>query len=109
MRWWLPLVLLAACDPEEASFPCEDHPVVTWDSFGEGFVTQHCQSCDASTSPNLNGAPESVTFDDLETTLSHADRMLAVATGYNPIMPPEGGVPEDERLQLEIWLNCYAE
>ena len=108
MRWLFLGLLLTACDPADEAFPCEDSPVVTWNSFGESFVTQHCQACHASTSANRNGAPESVSFDDLDSALSHADRILAVATGATPIMPPEGGVDSDDRLLLETWLRCYA-
>lgn len=109
MRGVLLLALLAGCPPAEEPFPCEEYPVVTWNSFAEGFLTEHCQSCHASTSPDRNEAPESVSFDDLDSALSHADRILLVATGEDPYMPPEGGTTEEERLQVEIWLHCYAE
>lgn len=110
MRLFASLLLLGACQTvEEEPFPCEDYPVVTWDSFAHGFVTQHCQACHASGSADRNDAPVAVNFDDLDLTLEYADRILVVATGDDPVMPPVGGVDEDDRLRLEIWLECYAE
>ena len=85
---------------------CASVPVVTWDSFGKGFVTGSCQTCHASTSPNLHGAPEDVVFDTEADVLESAALVLEVATGDAPRMPPEGGVSEDDRARLEWWLTC---
>ena len=42
---------------------CADVPVVTWSTFGQGFVDFYCQGCHASTTQNRHDAPESVVFD----------------------------------------------
>lgn len=85
---------------------CATSPVVTWDSWGRGFVTENCQSCHASTSSDRNGAPEGVVFDTEADVWDQAAMILAVATGDKPIMPPMGGVHEDDRYLLEVWLTC---
>lgn len=88
---------------------CEDAPVATWENFGQGFMTENCQSCHASTASNRRGAPIGATFDDLESTLVWTDRILARATGDNISMPPQGGVGEDDRYLLEVWLTCWED
>jgi uncharacterized membrane protein len=98
-----------AKENEETGGPCADLPVLTWDNFGQGFLIENCQACHASSSPNRNGAPEDVTFDTEEQALAWADAILATAGGEAPRMPPEGGVSDDDRQRLEIWLNCYRE
>ena len=104
------LLALLACNPPATETAdtglCQDLPTVTWDNFGDGFMTQACQSCHASGSPSREGAPLSVTFDTQQQTLAQRDRILARATGDAPDMPPQGGVHEDDRLKLEWWLLC---
>lgn len=104
--------LLVACAGEELPTDsydrCADLPVTTWDNFGAGFVTQSCQTCHSSTSPNRLGAPEDVTFDDAEQVWAQADRVLQrVVTDAD--MPPQGGVTEEDRRRLDIWLTCGDE
>jgi len=86
---------------------CDDAPMVTWDSFGEGFVTESCQTCHASTATNRNGAPLSVVFDTREETLAQADAILRVVTSDVPTMPPQGGISEDDRALVSYWLTCW--
>ena len=81
--------------------------MVTWDDFGQGFTRGRCEPCHASTATARNGAPESVTFDTPQDVAAHQDRILALATGDSPIMPPAGGVTADERYELEVWLRCH--
>lgn len=88
---------------------CADAPVLMWANFGQGFVTENCQSCHASTSESRHDAPEGVTFDTLADAVAQADRMLARATGDSPDMPPEGGVSDEDREKLEIWLRCWID
>ncbi len=118
MRPALLLAALAACgadkgeagvDSGDTGTPawCDDAPVLTWANFGEGFVTESCQSCHASTTLDRRGAPADVVFDDRETTLALGDRVLARATGDRPTMPPQGGVTDDDRERLAIWLTCW--
>ena len=86
---------------------CGDAPVLTWENFGQGFLTENCQTCHASAAPDRNGAPSAVTFDDKDESLALADQILARASGDDADMPPEGGVADEERLKLEIWLSCW--
>jgi uncharacterized membrane protein len=102
------LAMLACGAEEEALDPlCEEAPVVTWDYWGEGFLAESCQSCHASTSVDRRGAPEGVSFDTEPQVRAQAEAILAVATGEEPSMPPGGGVSEDDRYLLEIWLSCW--
>jgi hypothetical protein len=88
---------------------CADAPVIMWNNFGDGFLTENCQACHASTSTNRYDAPEDVVFDTLDDVKAHADAMLLAATGDDPRMPPEGGVDDEDRLKLEIWLTCWLD
>lgn len=99
------LLLLVGCAAPDI---CEEAPTVTWDNFAAGFVSENCQSCHASTSTDRNYAPENVTFDTEEELWAHAPDVLGVATGENPFMPPQGGVSEDDRYQLEVMLSCTS-
>lgn len=98
------LLLLAGCGAE--SRLCADAPVTTYDNFGAGFLTQSCATCHASTTLDRNGAPPGVVFDTEEDVWAQADRILAVTAGDAPTMPPQGGVTEDDRYRLEVWLTC---
>ena len=88
---------------------CEDVPLVTYETFGQGFIIENCQSCHASTSTNRYGAPESIHFDTYEEIIATADDILAEVTGDNPQMPSAGGVDEDKRMLLQIWLECWED
>ena len=86
---------------------CSDVPVVTWSTFGQGFMDFYCQGCHASTTQNRHDAPESVVFDNEEDCIDQAGRILARSIGPNPTMPPSGGVIEDDLYLLEVWLTCW--
>lgn len=107
------LLWLIACgdkDPVDSDPGlCADAPVVTWDNFGAGFITQECQPCHASTAANRQDAPADVTFDTREQAWAWADRILARAATDPATMPPEGGVEADDRLLLQVWLLCAEE
>lgn len=111
----IPLLLLAlACedagDDSGAADPlCQDAPVVTWEYWGQGFLTESCQSCHAATAVDRNGAPTSITFDTEAQVWSHRAAILQTATGEAPTMPPRGGLSQDDRDLLEIWLRCWLE
>ncbi len=128
-RWLLLPLLLAACQGDDDDAPstadptaesadtavvdtgtpadavCADAPRITWENFGAGFVTEACQSCHASTTPNRQGAPASVTFDSEEEALALADRILARVVDAGD-MPPQGGITSDDRYLVEVWLRC---
>ena len=85
---------------------CDDVATVTYNNFGQGFMTENCQGCHASTAPNRYGAPEEVSFDAVEDCWTWVDRILARSTGDSPSMPPQGGVSDDDRIRLSWWLRC---
>lgn len=98
----------AAAVDTEAEF-CDGAPLMTYENFGAGFVTENCQACHASTTVNHYGAPENVTFDTREQCWQWRDRILARAGVDDPTMPPNGGVTDDDRLRLRWWLICAPE
>jgi hypothetical protein len=109
-RLLLTLLLLGGCGPDDETDVdplCVDAPVLTWDNFGRGFLTQNCQSCHASTSLDRQDAPVDITFDTEADVAVHQFLILLAATGDAPIMPPEGGVDALDREKLEIWLTCF--
>ena len=85
---------------------CVGAATLDWDNFGHGFLTVQCDGCHASTAADRYGAPEDLTFDTVDEAWSHADSIVGVATGEAPIMPPRGGVSEDDRVRLGWWLLC---
>jgi len=88
---------------------CEDVPVVTWESWGQGFLVEACQGCHASTARDRYGAPASVVFDTEADAYRWKDRILSRAAAETPSMPPAGGVSEAERELLTIWLTCWID
>ena len=94
---------------------CDSSPVITWNNFGNGFVTENCNACHAADAPYRQTAsadvvpPQSATFDTEAQVMAAKDAILAFATGEDPLMPPEGGVPLLDRERLEIWLTCVED
>jgi uncharacterized membrane protein len=108
-------LLLGACGGPDATdaapdgeLPaiCADAPTVTWESFGAGFVKESCQPCHATTAPDRHDAPEVVAFDAEEDVWRWAPQVLHAVAGEPPTMPPQGGVSDDDRYLLEVWLTC---
>jgi hypothetical protein len=91
---------------------CDEQPMLTWETFGQAFFLENCQACHGSEAINRFGAPEAVSFDTEAQTWEWVERIVSraldgdVETG--PDMPPSGGVPEEERFKLEVWLRCDA-
>ncbi len=103
------LSLLVGCStvPSGAdSAGCADAPLLTYDNFGRGFLTQNCQPCHATAAPDRHGANPSVTFDSYEDVVLEWDAIAAMATGDDPAMPPAGGILDEDREKLAIWLAC---
>lgn len=109
------LLLLLACTrdaPDSATDSqaegdfCADVPVVRWNNFGEGFLVGHCQGCHASTAPDRYGAPEAITFDNVDQVWLNAGGILYTVASEGPSMPPNGGVSDDDRMRLQWWLRC---
>ena len=99
-------LLLVACEEEVDDF-CEEVPVVTWDNFGADHMRHNCQTCHASTTADRHGAPLVVTFDTYEEVMGRKQRILEVAGGESPLMPPSGGVSAEDQWKLEVWLRCF--
>lgn len=94
----------------DALAPCDEQPVLTYDTFGRGFLAAYCDGCHAATAERRQGAPAEVTFDTHEQALAFADRILArtaPSDGSPPTMPPVGGVTDADRERLLVWLGCW--
>ena len=97
-------------EPDPVDDVCgPDIPLVSWQTFGEGFTATYCQGCHATTTLDRQGAPDEIFFDSEQDTLDIAQLVLASTTGEAPRMPPNGGPTEDDRELLSIWLTCFAE
>ena len=105
------LVACVACGSEsEPQAECGDEvPLVSWETFGEGFLTTYCQGCHAADSLDRQKAPETIVFDTEEDALANKAGILAAAASDAPTMPPNGGPGDADRDKLDIWLTCFAE
>lgn len=103
------LACTGATDSAPESGPCTDAPIVTYESFGRGFLKENCATCHAATSPERLGAPADVTLDDAAQAWAWKDRILARAAVEPATMPPQGGTTVDDREKLRIWLGCGVE
>jgi uncharacterized membrane protein len=90
---------------EDTGFACGSAPSVTWENWGRGFVTTHCQGCHASTAPDRYGATEGVHFDTVSDIRLWTDR-IRIRVLEEEDMPPAGGLSADERFLLEVFLDC---
>ena len=84
---------------------CDSSPSVTWDNWGSGFFTTHCQGCHASTTPDRYGATVGVDFDNLADLRQWHER-VRVRVLEDEDMPPAGGISEDELFLLGVLLDC---
>jgi uncharacterized membrane protein len=84
---------------------CANAPVVTWENFGAGFVTQNCQACHAASAPERQGAPSDVVFDTEDDVLERSAGVLGRVVDRGD-MPPQGGLTDDDRYLTEVWLTC---
>jgi hypothetical protein len=109
MRPVIALLALTACSDGAPATACgEDVPLVSWETFAEGFLRTYCQGCHASTTLDRQGAPLHVAFDTEEQALAVGDAILRVAASETPTMPPNGGPDPADREKLRLWLTCFA-
>lgn len=102
------ILLVAACAVEVGEETgCSAEPVVTWESFGEGLLVEHCQGCHASSAVDRHGAPIEVVFDTHEDAILRKEDILRVATSATPSMPPVLSLGDADRERLRVWLSCY--
>jgi hypothetical protein len=110
-------VMLCACDVQQhdddgVAPDCENDPVVTYDTFGRGFLAAYCNGCHGSHVVDRKGAPPATLLDDRDTVAMLGDRILArtmPADGSAPTMPPAGGITDDDRERLQVWLTCWPD
>lgn len=111
---------LGACGNDRAIGP-DDPPAppdpdtcetsyLTYGNFGEPFALDWCRGCHSSAIPAgmRQKAPMGVNFDTQEDITHWRERILMVAAGSQPTMPPAGGPPDEERALLAEWLGCGA-
>jgi len=135
MRLALLTILVTACAactntalpaPTQAVCPSPDPGTLTWDSFGQKFMTDYCTACHDSSLPHAqrNGAPLYHDYNTLIGVLETPDHIDQYAgsgpAAHNTRMPPaqcptdKGGplnracpTPSDaERTDLAVWLAC---
>jgi len=133
MRFVLLGLLIAACTndpppptPTQAKCPDPDPGTLTWDNFGQPFMTQFCTACHDSALPHSarNGAP---LYHDYNTLLGvlqipdHIDQWAGDGPAAdNTLMPPsrcpstpggslDSNCPQpttQQRMDLSVWLAC---
>lgn len=103
------LVLLACASGGDTAYSCDRDPPLTYETFGEGFVSKHCTGCHGSLvrDADRNGATQGVDLDTYGNVLVFAERFEArVLDPEVPEMPPGGGPTEEELRMLQEWLTC---
>lgn len=131
---FLCLFIIACSDtalPEPTGATCSDadRASLTWESFGQDFMTTYCTQCHASTLTHSqrNGAPLYHDFDSLQGTMKipdHVDEQAGKGPdATNRLMPPSrcpstpGGKldidclkpSDDQRAKLASWIACELE
>lgn len=106
---WLLLLFLTACGAKTIDEqPCND-TALTYASFGEAFMSTHCQTCHGALGSDRRGAPLAYDFGTVELVRAYKDRIFVRAASVNTTMPPGPDDPsEAEREQLAEWLACDA-
>jgi hypothetical protein len=107
MLLWVVIACSKGSDTGELN--CNDAPQVTYHNFGEAFLRHNCQGCHASSTENRYGAPESVSFDNIELVWNWKNRILATTIGDSATMPPAGKITDDESVMVYWWLECGKE
>ena len=94
---------ILACGSEETVTQEECSPFY-YENFGAGFMTEHCQGCHADGAIDREGAPQSVSFDDVSSIWEH--RATIIDEVEEETMPPAGGISDEERNAALEWLHC---
>lgn len=104
-------LLGAACGVdtlEETTCPPEG-TTLTYTSFGQSFLSAHCQRCHGGAGPAREGAPAAYDFGTAEDARAWKERIYARSAANNTTMPPGPDDPsEEERTKLAEWLACGA-
>ena len=104
------LALLLGCGgdaavSDSAASGCVSEHGLTWDGWGEGFMTTYCRACHSATSPDRRDAPEGVDFDTLDDVLQWRER-IEVRVIEEESMPVGGGILTDDLTLLADFLAC---
>ena len=101
-------LLLGACGPTADSGTdgaCDTDYALTWDAFGDPFFHTWCRSCHSAQAPQRFGAPPGIDFDTEDQARTWADTIRSVVIEEQS-MPLGGGVSEEQRGLLELYLDC---
>lgn len=107
----LTVVLLGGCKETTIDDrPCPPSgTTLTYDSFGRGFMSTHCQRCHGMPSKDRSGAPSAYDFGSRDDVLRYRERIFSRAAADNTTMPPgPDDPPEADREKLAEWLACGA-
>lgn len=109
-RWLAPLGLLAlGCGSgpgDSTGSTCPTDSSLTYTTFGQAFMTDHCLSCHRAGGPE---SPTLSTLDQIRANKDVIDRSAAAGpNAVNTYMPDGSSVPEAERRKLGEWLACGA-
>jgi hypothetical protein len=105
-----PLTLLTiACGGgpgDSTGSTCPTNSPLTYATFGEAFMTEHCLSCHRAGGPE---SPTLSTLDQIRANKDVIDRSAAAGpNAVNTYMPDGSSVAEAERRKLGEWLACGA-
>ncbi len=98
---WLVLWACASTDSEQDS-------ALGWDAWADGFFSTYCRACHSVDTPDRRGAPPGVDFGTPEEVEGYREAICRVVL-EDETMPVGGGVVEEDRLLLELYLGCNLE
>ncbi len=105
MSWAVSRALERSCG---GPLDCETTSVITYDTFGRGFLAGYCNGCHGHAVANRQAAPAATVFDTNEGASVFEYRLAVRARGEDdalPPMPPAGGVTPDARDRLHTTLR----
>ncbi len=97
-------------DPFITNRHCPPDSAVTWQSFGQGFLLDHCVGChsDLLEEDYRMGAPLDADFNTQQQTQDWLVRLYERAADENTTMPPVDSVSAEQRYLFGEWLACGA-
>ena len=105
---WVSVLGVVGCGSETPEW-CVEESEITYAEFGETFLRQHCNGCHSSEANNRHGAPDTVSFDSIESVWTWKDAILRVTSSENPTMPPAWELDSGDVELLQVWLECGSE
>lgn len=105
----LAAVSLGACGSgpgDSTGSTCPSDSTLTYATFGQAFMQQHCLACHSSSGPE---SPKLDTVAQIRAASGDIDRSAAAGpNAVNTYMPDGSSVDEAERRKLGEWLACGA-